>query len=37
MSDEKPDFISILGMAIIASSLVALNLANRREQKLKTK
>lgn len=33
ITDEKPDFISILGMAFIAASLVALNMANRREQK----
>ncbi len=35
LADENPDLISILGMAVIASSLVALNYANRREQKLK--
>ncbi len=35
MSDENPDLVSILGMAIIAASLVALNMANRREQRLK--
>lgn len=36
MSDEKPDFVSIAGIAVIASSLLALNLANRREQRLKS-
>lgn len=36
MTDEKPDLHSIIGMAVIASSLVALNLANRREQRLKS-
>jgi drug/metabolite transporter (DMT)-like permease len=36
IANEKADFVSILGMAVIASSLVALNFANRREQKLKT-
>lgn len=35
MSDEKADLISILGMAVIASSLLALNYANRREIKQK--
>lgn len=30
LKDENPDFISILGMAIIAVSLIALNYANRR-------
>lgn len=35
MTDEKPDLPSIIGMAIIAASLVALNLAKRREQKKK--
>uniref|UniRef100_UPI003216A5FD DMT family transporter n=1 Tax=uncultured Draconibacterium sp. TaxID=1573823 RepID=UPI003216A5FD len=34
MANEKPDLISILGMTIIAVSLLALNYANRREQKL---
>jgi drug/metabolite transporter (DMT)-like permease len=34
MKDEKPDFISIFGMAIIAISLLALNYANRRELRL---
>jgi len=34
MKNEKPDLISILGMAVIATSLLALNYANRREQKL---
>lgn len=34
ISDEKPDLISITGMAVIAISLVSLNLANRREQRL---
>lgn len=33
LTDEKPDFISILGMAIIALSLVALNYANRKANK----
>lgn len=33
ISDEKPDLISILGMTVIASSLFALNYANRREFK----
>lgn len=33
ITDEKPDFVSILGMAFIAVSLLALNLANRREQR----
>ncbi|MCY1718758.1 DMT family transporter [Prolixibacteraceae bacterium Z1-6] len=33
MKNEKPDFISIFGMAIIATSLLALNYANRRELK----
>lgn len=33
MADEKPDIISILGMMLIAGSLVALNMANRRDQK----
>ena len=32
LTDEKPDFISILGMAIIALSLVTLNYANRRSR-----
>lgn len=36
MSNEKPDFVSIVGMAVIASSLLALNYANRREQSLKS-
>ena len=31
LTDEKPDFISIVGMAIIALSLVALNYANRKQ------
>lgn len=30
LSDEKPDFISILGMFIIAVSLISLNYANRK-------
>lgn len=34
LADEKPDLISIIGMAIIAISLIALNLANRRARKL---
>lgn len=34
LTDEKPDAVSITGMAIIAFSLVALNYANRREQRL---
>jgi drug/metabolite transporter (DMT)-like permease len=34
MTDEKPDLISIMGMAVIAISLLALNYANRREQRL---
>lgn len=34
LANEKPDFISILGMVIIATSLLALNFANRREQRL---
>ncbi len=33
LTDEKPDFISIVGMAIIALSLVALNYANRKANK----
>jgi drug/metabolite transporter (DMT)-like permease len=32
LSDEKPDFISIVGMAFIALSLIALNYANRRQK-----
>ncbi len=32
LTNEKPDFISILGMTIIAISLVALNFANRKEK-----
>ena len=34
LADEKPDHISIIGMAVIAISLIALNLANRRARKL---
>ncbi len=34
LPNEKPDLISIAGMAIIAVSLVALNLANRRASRL---
>ncbi|WP_346859469.1 DMT family transporter [uncultured Draconibacterium sp.] len=34
MKNEKPDFVSIFGMAIIATSLLALNYANRREIRL---
>lgn len=33
ISDENPDLISILGMIVIAISLLSLNFANRREQK----
>ena len=33
LPNEKPDLVSILGMAFIAVSLVALNLANRRASK----
>lgn len=33
LDNEQPDFISILGMAIIAVSLVALNFANRKGAK----
>lgn len=33
LTDEKPDFISIFGMAIIAISLLALNYSNRRANK----
>jgi drug/metabolite transporter (DMT)-like permease len=33
LTDEKPDFISILGMVIIAFSLVVLNYANRKVKK----
>lgn len=33
ITEEKPDLTSIFGMAVIASSLVALNFANRREQR----
>lgn len=32
LTDEKPDLISIVGMAIIALSLVALNYANRKQK-----
>ncbi|NQU52521.1 MAG: DMT family transporter [Bacteroidetes bacterium] len=35
LTDEKPDFISMVGMAFIATSLVALNYANRK-QKIKS-
>ncbi|MBT3382390.1 MAG: hypothetical protein HN778_20090 [Prolixibacteraceae bacterium] len=31
LSNESPDFTSILGMVIIAFSLVALNYANRKQ------
>ena len=34
LSNEKPDLASIIGMVVIAVSLVSLNYANRREQKL---
>lgn len=34
LSNEKPDLASIIGMIVIAISLVSLNYANRREQKL---
>ncbi|MDX8340586.1 DMT family transporter [Draconibacterium sp. IB214405] len=34
LSNEKPDFVSITGMVVIAVSLLSLNYANRREQKL---
>lgn len=34
LENEKPDFISILGMLVIAASLISLNYANRREQRL---
>lgn len=37
LSDEKPDPASIAGMVIIAASLLSLNYANRREQKLAAK
>ncbi|HKJ80075.1 MAG TPA: DMT family transporter, partial [Prolixibacteraceae bacterium] len=30
LEDEHPDFLSILGMAVIATSLITLSLANRR-------
>lgn len=33
LTDEKPDFVSIIGMAIIALSLVVLNYANRKNKK----
>lgn len=33
IADEKPDVVSIIGMAVIAGSLLALNLANRHEQR----
>ncbi len=33
MPNEKPDLVSILGMAVIAIALIALNFANRRLQK----
>lgn len=35
IKDENPDLISIIGMAFIASSLVALNYANRRARSIK--
>lgn len=35
LSDENPDFITIVGMAIIAISLIALNFANGKAQKAK--
>ncbi len=34
LANEKPDLISISGMAVIAVSLISLNYANRREQRL---
>ncbi len=34
LADEKPDVPSIVGMAVIATSLIALNYANRREKRL---
>jgi len=34
LADEKPDLISIIGMAVIAVSLIALNFANRRARKM---
>lgn len=37
LKNEKPDLISVAGMMVIATSLVSLNYANRREQKLKKK
>lgn len=33
LANEKPDYISLIGMAFIALSLVALNYANRRQNK----
>lgn len=35
LTDEKPDLISIIGMAIIAISLIALNYSNRRKKGIK--
>jgi len=34
LANEKPDLVSISGMAVIAVSLISLNYANRREQRL---
>lgn len=34
LADEKPDVPSLIGMAVIATSLIALNFANRREKRL---
>jgi len=36
IKDEKPDWISILGMLVITVSLVTLNYANRKALKAKT-
>jgi drug/metabolite transporter (DMT)-like permease len=35
LEDENPDFMSVLGMAVIGLSLITLSLANRRERMLK--
>ena len=35
IADEKPDLPSLFGMAIIAISLLSLNYANRKAQKVK--
>lgn len=37
LANEKPDLISIVGMLVIALSLVSLNYSNRREQKRNSK